>query len=328
KRAGVVHGAVVAARGATEDTGVARARRGLRTRRGARTRPVRGRHSSGGRTGERSGPQRPRRGTRGARGCGPEVGRARQGCRMSGLVVVAALVAAVAIVRAARRARRAATPRSRALTVVIAVLALNIVLGAPAAMAQQCGEPPNPERPGTGMVGALDSAEARGEKDSPYRDYGYAGMVWHVYQTECGGLSGVTDANTTLDTWAGNQLFNVGKAIVGATNGLHYTVIEGGLFDPIYEAIEKGTKAVYNNIYAQLFGLAALLLAIWLFRHIWTGDLPAVSKKALFALGAVWLAASSFALLQYIDDVDRAIVRTTTSIQAGFVDESEERVVR
>jgi hypothetical protein len=247
---------------------------------------------------------------------------------MSGLVVVAALVAAVAIVRAARRARRAATPRSRALTVVIAVLALNIVLGAPAAMAQQCGEPPNPERPGTGMVGALDSAEARGEKDSPYRDYGYAGMVWHVYQTECGGLSGVTDANTTLDTWAGNQLFNVGKAIVGATNGLHYTVMEGGLFDPIYEAIEKGTKAVYNNIYAQLFGLAALLLAIWLFRHIWTGDLPAVSKKALFALGAVWLAASSFALLQYIDDVDRAIVRTTTSIQAGFVDESEERVVR
>ncbi|MFO7193718.1 magnesium transporter [Thermocrispum sp.] len=247
---------------------------------------------------------------------------------MTGLLVTVALVAAVAAVRAARRAARTGTPRSRALVVVIAILAFNVVLGATPAMAQQCGEPPNPERPGTGMVGALDSAEARGEKGSAYRDYGYAGMVWHVYQTDCGPLSGVTDANTTLDTWAGNQLFNVAKVIVGATNGLHYTVMEGGLFDPIYKAIEKGTEAVYNNIYVQFFGLAALLLAIWLFRHIWNGDLATVSKKALFAIGAVWLASSSFALLSYIDDVDRAIVRTTTGIQAGFVDESEERVVR
>jgi len=247
---------------------------------------------------------------------------------MSGLVVVAALVAAVAIVRAARRARRAATPRSRALTVVIAVLALNIVLGAPAAMAQQCGEPPNPERPGTGMVGALDSAEGRGEKGSPYKEYGYAGMVWHVYQTECGGLSGVTDANTTLDTWAGNQLFNAGKVIVGATNALHYTVMEGGLFSPLYDAIKDGTEKVYNNIYTQLFGLAALLLAIWLFRHIWRGDLATISKKALYALGAVWLAASSFALLRYFDDIDRAVVQTATAIQAGFVDDSENKIVR
>ncbi|MGH3470279.1 MAG: magnesium transporter, partial [Thermocrispum sp.] len=252
---------------------------------------------------------------------------------MNSVLVLAALVAGIAVLRAVlraarRRAARGVSPRSRAMIVVIAIVTLNVAFGSPMAMAQQCGEPPNPERPGTGMVGALDPAEARGEKDSPYRDYGYAGMVWHTYQTECGPLAGVTDANTTLDTWAGNQLFNIGKNIVGATNGLHYTVLEGGLFDPVYEAIEKGTEAVYNNIYAQFFGLAALLLAIYLFRHIWKGDLPAVSKKALFALGAVWLAASSFALLRYIDDVDRAIVRTTTGIQAGFVDESEERVVR
>lgn len=218
--------------------------------------------------------------------------------------------------------------RLRALIVVFAIVAFNVVFGAPAAFAQDCGEAPNPERPGTGMVGAFDPAEARGEEGSPYREYGYAGMVWHTFETDCGPLSGVTDANTTLDTWMGNQLFNFGKNIVGATNGLHYTVLEGGLFNPIYEAIKDGTDAVYNNIYAQLIGLVALLLAIFMFRHIWRGDLAAVSRKAAFALGAVWLAASSFALLRYIDDIDRVIVQTTTSIQAGFIDESEERVVR
>ncbi|MGH3451102.1 MAG: magnesium transporter, partial [Haloechinothrix sp.] len=223
---------------------------------------------------------------------------------------------------------RGSGSRTRAVLLVVAIMGFQAVLGAPAAHAEECGEAPNPERPGSGMVGAIDPAEGQGEAGSAYVDYSYAGLVWHVYETDCGPLSGITDPSTTLDTWAGNQLFNLAKNIVGATNALHYTVMEGGLFSPLYDAIRSGTEMVYNNIYAQLFGLVALLLAILMFRHIWRGDLPSVSKRALFALGGLWLAASSFAMLRYFDHIDRAIVQTTTNIQAGFVDADEDRVVR
>ena len=209
---------------------------------------------------------------------------------------------------------------------VVAVLGLQLTLTAPASAQSGC-EAPNPERPGSGMVGAIDPPAGNGEDGSAYLDYSYAGMVWHVYDCDSGALS-LGSPESTIDTWAGNQLFNIAKNIVGATNSLHYTVLEGGLLNPIYNAVSQGAETVYDNIYTQLFGLAALLLAILLFRNIWRGDLSTVSKRALFALGGVWLAASSMALLRYYDEIDNAIVQTTTNIQAGFVDKAEERVVR
>ncbi|TNC23143.1 magnesium transporter [Amycolatopsis alkalitolerans] len=211
---------------------------------------------------------------------------------------------------------------------VAVLLGLQAVATAPSASAAACGQAPTPERPGSGMVGAIDPPATHGENGSAYLDYGYAGMVWYVYQTDCGPLSGITSPNSTIDTWAGNELFNIGKNIVGATNSLHYTVMEGGLLNPIYGAVKSGAEKVYNNIYAQLFGLAALVLAIMMFRNIWRGDLSAVSKRALYGLGAVWLAASSLAMLRYFEPIDKAIVQTTTNIQAGFVDDSGNRVVR
>jgi hypothetical protein len=212
---------------------------------------------------------------------------------------------------------------------VVTIVGLQAVATAPAASAAACGEAPNPERPGSGMVGALDAPEAtHGEGGSPYYAYGYAGMTWETFQTNCGPLAGLTAPNSTIDTWAGSQLFNIAKNIVGATNSLHYTVLEGGLLNPLYSAVKSGAEKVYNNIYAQLFGLVALLLSIMMFRNIWRGDLAAVSKRALYALAAVWLAASSLALLRYFDPIDRAIVQTTTNIQAGFIDENSNQAVR
>ncbi|MBB4685979.1 magnesium transporter [Amycolatopsis jiangsuensis] len=218
--------------------------------------------------------------------------------------------------------------RRGAMFAVVAVIGMQTVLFAPSANAAACGEAPNPERPGAGMVGALDPAEGHGEAGSAYIDYSYAGFVWNTFQTDCSPLSAIASPSSTIDTWAGNQLFNIGKNIVGATNSLHYTVLEGGLLNPIYNAVKSGAEKVYNNIYAQLFGLVALILSIMLFRNIWRGDLAGVSKRALYALAGVWLAASSLAMLRYFDPIDRAIVQTTTNIQAGFVDESENRVVR
>jgi hypothetical protein len=220
------------------------------------------------------------------------------------------------------------TPSRRAtMFAVMLVLGLQAIATAPAASAAACGEAPNPERPGAGMVGAIDPPEGHGEPNSAYIDYSYAGMVWNTFETNCSGLN-LTPAGSTLDTWGGNQLFNLGKNIVGATNSLHYTVLEGGLLNPIYAAVKSGAEKVYNNIYAQLFGLVALILSIMMFRNIWRGDLAAVSKRALYALAGIWLAASSLAMLRYFDPIDKAIVQTTTNIQAGFVDESGDRIIR
>ncbi|GAA4549511.1 magnesium transporter [Amycolatopsis samaneae] len=217
--------------------------------------------------------------------------------------------------------------RRAAMLTAVLIIGMQIVLTAPA-NAAACGEPPNPERPGAGLVGAIDQPEVtHGEAGSPYYSYGYAGFVWDTFQTNCTPLAGLASPNSTIDTWAGNQLFNVGKNIVGATNSLHYTVLEGGLLTPLYNAVKAGAEKVYNNIYAQLFGLAALLLSVLLFRNIWRGDLASVSKRALYALAAVWLAASSLAMLRYFDPIDKAIVQTTTNIQAGFVDQSQNRAV-
>ncbi len=218
--------------------------------------------------------------------------------------------------------------RRATMLIVVLILGLQAVATAPAASAAACGEAPNPERPGAGMVGAIDPAEGHGEAGSPYIDYSYAGFVWNTFQTNCSPMAGITSPDSTIDTWAGNQLFNIGKNIVGATNSLHYTVLEGGLLNPIYNAVKSGAEKVYNNIYAQLFGLVALILSIMMFRNIWRGDLATVSKKALYAVAGMWLAASSLALLRYYDPIDKAIVQTTTNIQAGFVDESSDRVVR
>ncbi|MER7117332.1 magnesium transporter [Saccharomonospora azurea] len=247
---------------------------------------------------------------------------------MNTIMTLVAVVCCAWAWRAVRTRRRGGSVRRRgpALAMVVAVLGLQLTIAAPASAQDGC-EVPNPERPGAGMVGEIDEPGVKGEAGSAYLDYSYAGMVWHVYDCDDGVLS-LGSPESTIDTWAGNQLFNIAKNIVGATNSLHYTVLEGGLLNPIYNAVSEGAKAVYDNVYTQLFGLFALLLAILLFRNIWRGDLSTVSKRALFAIGGVWLAASSLALLRYYDDIDRAIVQTTTNIQAGFVDETEDRVVR
>ncbi|MGQ0837697.1 magnesium transporter [Actinokineospora sp.] len=246
------------------------------------------------------------------------------------LVVVAAALLVAARRRKRQRGHQSASPRRRyAMLAVIGIIGLQAVVGSPA-MAQDTDCVPNPERPGAGMVGALDPPQGNGEADSPYLIYGYAGMVWHVYDESCGGLvpSGVSDPGATIDNWAGNELFSIAKNIVGATNSLHYTLLNGGVLGGLNEQIGKAADAVFDNIYTQLFSVFMLVLAILLFRQIWSGDLATVSKRTLFALAGMWLAASSAVLVSNYDRVDDIIVRTTSGIQAGFVDPEEDRVVR
>ncbi|MFL6144941.1 MAG: magnesium transporter [Labedaea sp.] len=244
-------------------------------------------------------------------------------------MTVVVLVAALLIAVRRRYPRAVLRGRARALLLVTAILGFNLALSSPAMAQDSCAQAPNPERPGAGMVGALDPPQGNGEKDSPYLNYGYAGMVWNVFEDNCGPLSKtVTDPSTTIDTWAGNELFSMGKNVVGATNSLHYTLLNGGVLGGLNEQIGKAANAVFDNVYMQLFSLFMLVLAVMMFRQIWRGDLAAVSKRTLFALGGMWLAASTLVLVNNYGRIDDAIVKTTTGIQAGFVDPDSDRIVR
>ncbi len=185
-----------------------------------------------------------------------------------------------------------------------------------------CKQAPNPERPGSGMVGAIDPTPAQaGAPNSAYAEVGYAGLVWHTYDLGCG-PSGLRNPNAVIDTWTGNLLFDIGKAVVGATNGLHYALVDGGLLSPLNDLIVSGTVALYDSVYAPWFGLVAVLLAIVLFRSIWRGDLAAVSKRAAWALAGIWLAAATYLTpLLYTQVLDGVLVDGSNQVRTGFLQE-------
>ncbi|PZS22430.1 MAG: hypothetical protein DLM61_26045 [Pseudonocardiales bacterium] len=188
--------------------------------------------------------------------------------------------------------------------------------------ADDCKQASNPERPGSGMVGAIDPTPLQaGAPNSAYHEVGYAGLVWHTYDLGCG-PSGLRNPNAVIDTWTGNLLFDIGKAIVGATNGLHYALSDGGLLAPLNDLIVSGTVALYDSVYAPWFGLVAVLLAIVLFRSIWRGDLAAVSKRAAWALAGIWLAAATYLTpLLYTQVLDGVLVEGSNDVRSGFLHE-------
>lgn len=266
------------------------------------------------------------------------------------MITFLVVVAVVLIVTARRRARRSPSSTARSgrlasLVVVAAIMGVQAMIGSPA-MAQPTPDTscaPFPERPGAGMAGAIDPPQGnglRGEPEnpvpytdetfpnSPYRDYGYAGMIWHVYDPNCNQPLSLSNPSTTIDTWVGNELFNLGKNIVAATNSLHYTLYEGGVLGGLNQQISDAANSVFDNVYMQLFSLFMIILAVLMFRHIWRGDLATVSKRSLFALGGMWLAASTLVLVNNYDAVDRLIVETTTGIQSGFEDPDRDDVQR
>lgn len=244
---------------------------------------------------------------------------------MSTAITVGLIVLAAALV-ARRRYRRTGTRRTRRrgpLLVVIALLGLQALVGAPAtAQSLDCKEPPNPERPGSGMVGAVDPAPlGTGQVGSPYDETGYAGEVWHTYDLGCG-PQGVTSPNAVVDTWVGNELFNVGKNIVGATDGLHYALLSGNLMAPLDDVISTGTVALYDSVFTPWFGLVAVVLAVILFRYIWQGDMATIGKRTMWALAGLWFASATYLTpLVYTHALDDVVITGTSAVQGGFLRE-------
>lgn len=243
------------------------------------------------------------------------------------MTLLAVVVVAVALLAAWRRPKRAHSrehPRRRGpLLATAAIVALQVLIGTPASgQPFDCKEAPNPERPGAGMVGAIDPAPmGTGYPGSAYDEYGYAGLVWHTYDLGCG-PQGVTNPNALVDTWLGNELFNIGKNLVGATNGLHYALLSGDLLGPLDDAIATGSTALYESVFAPWFGVVAVVLAVLLFRYIWQGDLAAIGKRTLWALAALWFAAATYLTpLVYTHALDDVVLTGTSAVQAGFLRE-------
>ncbi|HEY3262821.1 MAG TPA: hypothetical protein VGJ95_21560 [Pseudonocardiaceae bacterium] len=223
--------------------------------------------------------------------------------------------------------------RRLALLITGLLIGAQAVIGAPAALAapgqlaqlpgfDDCKEAPNPERPASGMVGVFDPTPLnQGTDPSIYREFGFAGQVWHTYDLGCG-PSGLRDPNAVVDTWTGNQVFNIGKNLVAATNGLHYALLDGGLLDPLDNLVMSGSIALYNSVYAPWFGLIAIILAVVLFRSIWRGDLANISKRSMWALAAIWFASLTYLTpLTYTHLLDEILIDGTSAVQAGFFKE-------
>jgi hypothetical protein len=233
------------------------------------------------------------------------------------------LVAAVLVARHRRRRERGLErPRKRiALLIVTALVGGSVMLGQPA-MAQpfDCKESPEPDRPGTGLVGSLDPPTyGVGEPGSVYDEVGYAGMVWYTYDLGCAGTA-FNPASTT-DTWLGNQTFNVAKFAVAGVNWAHYLIADGGdLLSPLDTVISEGTKAMYTAVFTTWIGPALLLLAVFLLVLAIRGDLARQTQRAAFAVVALVIGSAAYlAPVNWSKAADPLLLDGVTQMQDGFL---------
>jgi hypothetical protein len=223
--------------------------------------------------------------------------------------------------RAPGTPRRFASARPAALLLVVGVVLGSALVGSPATAAPlDCKASPEPDRPGTGLVGSIDPPRPDGgEPGSVYREVGYAGMTWHNYDLGCAG--GVLNPATTTDTWLGNQTFNVAKFTVGGVNWAHYLIADGGaLLDPLDNVITNATQAMYKSVFLVWIGVALVLLAVVLLVLAMRGDLARQTQRGALAIGALILAGAAYlAPLNWARAADNVLLDGVTQMQEGFL---------
>lgn len=239
-----------------------------------------------------------------------------------GLVLLAAVVASWRRGRV-RQGGRART-RGRALLVVVAIVGGSVLIGSPA-MAQpfDCKESPEPDRPGTGLVGSIDPPTyGVGEPGSVYDEVGYAGLIWHNYDLGCAGAAVFNPASTT-DTWLGNQAFNLAKFAVGGVNWSHYLIADGGeLLAPLDDLVTTATRAMYDAVFTTFIGPVLLILAVFLLVLAMRGDLARQAQRGAFALAALVVGSAAYlAPVEWSRAADSLLLDGVTAMQEGFLDE-------
>ncbi len=212
--------------------------------------------------------------------------------------------------------------RVRALLVVGSLVAgLVLVGGSASAQAFDCKAPPDPDRPGTGLVGSLDPAPIGvGTPGSVYDQVGYAGQVWWTYDLGCG-PGGARDPAAATDTWLGNQVFDVAKLIVGGVNWAHYLIARGSsLLTPLDTVIQTGTRAMYEAVFTTWVGVALAALAAIMLVLAMRGDLSQQARRGLVAVLALGLAAAAYAApIQWSRALDGVLLDGVTAMQQGFL---------
>ena len=245
------------------------------------------------------------------------------------MIVVLGIVVAALVVgwRKGRPGRRdeVVPPRSRRLRALLVlgslVGGLVLVGGTASAQAFDCKAPPDPDRPGTGLVGSLDPAPIGvGVPGSVYDEVGYAGQVWWTYDLGCG-PGGARDPAAATDTWLGNQAFNVAKLVVGGVNWAHYLIARGSsLLTPLDSVIQTGTRAMYEAVFTTWVGIALAALAAMMLVLAMRGDLSQQARRGLVAVLALGLAGAAYAApIQWSRALDGVLLDGVTAMQQGFL---------
>jgi hypothetical protein len=183
-----------------------------------------------------------------------------------------------------------------------------------------CKDAPEPDRPGSGLVGSLDpSPLGVGEPNSVYAEVGYAGQVWHTYDLGCAGS--VSDPSVTTDTWLGNQTFNLAKFAVGGVNWAHYLLARGGdVLTPLDNVLSAGTKAMYDGVFSTFIGPALLLLAVLMLALAFRGDLARQAQRGAFAVLALMIGSAAYlAPVNWAKAADGLLLDGVTQMQQGFL---------
>lgn len=241
------------------------------------------------------------------------------------LPVAVVLAAAVFAAQRKRRQVRPAAPRRRrglSLLIVIGLVGGSVLIGQTAlAQPLNCKESPEPDRPGTGLVGSLDPPTlSAGEPGSVYNEVGYAGLVWYNYDLGCAGTAVFNPASTT-DTWMGNQALNVAKFAVGGVNWAHYLIADGGeLLAPLDNLVTTGTRAMYDSVFTTWIGPALVVLSVVLLLLALRGDLARQAQRAAFAVAALVVGSAAYlAPIDWSKAADSLLLDGVTQMQEGFL---------
>ncbi|MHC1557972.1 hypothetical protein ACR9E3_03400 [Actinomycetospora sp. C-140] len=184
-----------------------------------------------------------------------------------------------------------------------------------------CKAAPDPDRPGTGLVGSLDPAPLGvGAPGSVYDEVGYAGQIWWTYDLGCG-PGAARDPAAATDTWLGNQFFNLAKLVVGGVNWSHYLIERGsGLLQPLDGVVQAGTQAMYGAVFTTWVGLALIVLAAILLVLAMRGDLSRQAQRAGIAVIALAVAAAAYAApVRWSSMLDGVLLDGVTAMQRGFL---------
>jgi len=190
----------------------------------------------------------------------------------------------------------------------------------PSLPALDCKSSPEPDRPGTGLVGTLDPPTyGVGEPGSVYHEVGYAGLVWHNYDLGCAGEA--FDPATSTDNWLGNQTFNIAKFVVGGVNWAHYLIADGGeLLAPLDDLVSTATRAMFDAVFATWIGPALLVLAVIMLVLALRGDLARQAQRGAFAALALLIGSAAYlAPVDWARAADTLLLDGVTQMQEGFL---------